>query len=45
MVSSVYNNSHLIAENVGKGAGEVDCEALGIVDIVPNKHIYFQTLN
>lgn len=30
---------------MGGGAGKVDCEALSRENIIPNKHIHFETLN
>lgn len=45
MASSVYDDNYPTAQNVGGNAGKVDCKALDTEDIVPNKHICFQTLN
>ena len=45
MASSANDNSYPTAQNIGKSAGKVDCEALGAEDIIPNKHICLQTLN
>lgn len=45
MVSSANNDSHFLAYNLGGGVSDVDHEALGAENIVPNQHICSQTID